>query len=165
MLTQEQTQKAKTKKAFEPYVDCFGVLHVNPESKALDLTGDEYRMLNKVQPVLSGEGQTVPKIVGKLDIYEQTQSFKDDVGMAGMEKMINSGKAFAVDYMDDGKHGGDVSDLPDNVNDANTLAVQSKGVYNGGTSNEDFVNIVNDIVNKALAQKASAEKAPEGGEK
>lgn len=165
MATQEQNQKAKTKKQFEPYVDCFGVYHSQPEAKALDLTGDEFRVLNKVQPVLSGEGQTVPKIVGKLDIYEQTQSFKDDVGMAGMKKMLNSGKAFAVDYMDDGKHGGDVSGLPDNVNDANALAQQSKSVYNGGTTDKDFIDAVTDIVNQALAQKASAEKAPEGGEK
>lgn len=165
MATQEQNQKGKTKKVFTPYVDSFGVYHNQPEAKALDLTGDEYRILNKVQPVLSGEGQTLPKVVGKLDIYEQTQLFKEEVGMAGMKKMLNSGKAFAVDYMDDGKHGGDISDLPDNVNDANTAAMASKGVYSGDTSNEAFVQAVNDLVAKALAQKALAEKAPEGEQK
>lgn len=140
-------------------IDAFGVYH-DPERKIAvpDLNSDADRFLSVVQPVLVGEGRTEPKEVSKTDIYETTQSFKDETGMAGMQNLIKQGKAFPIQFMDDGKHSGDISNLPENINDAHTLAESSKEIYNGPLNKDALESYIKDIVAQATAQ-AQADKA------
>lgn len=63
-------------------------------------------------------GNTNIVITGHRDLDKEIQEFKDQTGFEGMRKLIAQGKATPRDFFDDGKHGQDVSGLPDNVNDA-----------------------------------------------
>lgn len=63
-------------------------------------------------------GNTVVVSTGKRDIQKEIQEFKNDCGFEGMRNLISQGRATPRDFYDDGKHGQDVANLPDNVNDA-----------------------------------------------
>lgn len=67
-------------------------------------------------------GNTNIVITGHRDLDKEIQEFKDQTGFEGMRKLIAQGKATPRDFFDDGKHGQDVSGLPDNVNDAYRVA-------------------------------------------
>lgn len=76
-----------------------------------------------VRPVLGVEldkdtGNTVVVSTGVVDVDQEIQQRKNDCGFEGMRKLIATGQARPIDFMDDGKHSGDISGLPDNVNDA-----------------------------------------------
>lgn len=63
-------------------------------------------------------GNTKVVITGTRDLDKEIQEFKDQTGFEGMRKLIAQGKATPRDFFDDGKHGQDVTGLPDNVHDA-----------------------------------------------
>lgn len=143
------------------FVDAFGVYH-SPKRvlSYADLNSDSDRFLVVVEPVLVGDGNTEPKEVSKTDIYETTQSYKDETGMEGMKNLIKQGKAFPIQFMDDGKRSGDISNLPDNINDAHTLAESSKSVYDGPLTKEALENVIKGILAESDAKaKAEADKA------
>lgn len=72
-------------------------------------------------------GNTVVVVTGTFDMQKKIQEFKDQCGFEGMRKLIAAGQATPKDFYDDGKHGQDVSGLPDNVNDA-FRAAQASGL-------------------------------------
>lgn len=85
-----------------------------PQKEALDWN---------IRPVLGVEldketGNTVVVSTGEVDIDQEIQQYKDQCGFEGMRKLIATGQARPIDFMDDGQHSGDISGLPDNVNDA-----------------------------------------------
>lgn len=63
-------------------------------------------------------GNTEIVVTERTDIDLEIQEYKDQCGFEGMRKLIAAGQARPIDFMDDGKHSGDVSGMPDNVNDA-----------------------------------------------
>lgn len=76
-----------------------------------------------IRPVLGVEldketGNTVVVSTGVVNIDSEIQQYKDQCGFEGMRKLIATGQARPVDFMDDGNHSGDISGMPDNVHDA-----------------------------------------------
>lgn len=101
--------------------DCFGKIIRTPiTTEATDRFQVEYdAVLNKET------GQFETKIVGKTDIVEITQSFKDQCGIEAMKLAIAKGQDPAI-FADDGNHGGDFSGRPTNLNDAYRAALNSQ---------------------------------------
>lgn len=111
-------------------------------------------------------GNTVVVSTGKRDIHREIQEFKNDCGFEGMKNLIAQGKATPRDFYDDGKHGQDVANLPDNVNDAFRAAMAAsqdsgnlfadlgiKPVYNrdGSIDQEATEKALTDAINKKFS--------------
>lgn len=120
---EKQIEEKKTFKKFDPF-----------SGKAVDSTFDKYSSVDydvNNQPILGLDlnketGNTVVVVTGYRDIQREIQEFKDDCGFEGMRKLIAQGRAQPKDFYDDGAHGLDVADLPDNVNDAYRAALSAK---------------------------------------
>lgn len=83
-----------------------------------DLKRDPNKMEEIALELDKETGNTNVVITGTRDLDKEIQEFKDQTGFEGMRKLIAQGKATPRDFFDDGKHGQDVSGLPDNVHDA-----------------------------------------------
>lgn len=144
------------------YVDAFGIYHCKENDHSFSLArNEEDRFLAIVEPVLDPKtGNTTPKMTGKKDIYEETQSYKDQTGMAGALLAISRGTN-PLAFADDGQHGVDITGLPDNINDAYQNAQEAKKDYSGGLSNADYQAMVDKIVADAQAKIAAAKAEAE----
>lgn len=103
----------KTDKPEKKIVYFHGFAYVPPEPSKLD---DKY--LVQPKPVLDPEtGETKIDGSDKLDLYELTQSYRDQCGLEFMLKQMKLGIVAPESVADDGKHSGDAS-MPLDINDA-----------------------------------------------
>lgn len=144
------------------YVDAFGIYHCKANDHSFSLPrNEEDRFLAIVEPVLDPKtGNTKPKMTGKKDLYEETQSYKDQTGMAGAILAISKG-ANPLAFADDGTHGVDITGLADNINDAYQNAQEAKAEYSGDLTNEAYQNLVNKLIADAKAKISASNAAAE----
>lgn len=144
------------------FVDAFGIYHCKENDHSFSLArNEEDRFLVIVEPVLDPKtGNTTPKMTGKKDLYEETQSYKDQTGMAGALLAISRGTN-PLAFADDGQHGVDIIGLADNINEAFENSQKAKEDYSGGLSNHDYQAMVDKIVADAQAKIAAAKSAAE----
>lgn len=113
---QAQAQQATIKKVV--FVDPFTGIKAKEASEVIEYAQDvDHPDILGVE-LDKDTGNTVVVSTGKRDIPREIQEFKNDCGFEGMKNLIAQGKATPRDFYDDGKHGQDVANLPDNVNDA-----------------------------------------------
>lgn len=86
--------------------DPFGVVIREPDP-GLDLGRRDFIKLKvKFDPKT---GSTTPDESEVIDLYELTQTYRDQCGMELAQKLIKNGLAMPGDFADDGQHSGDVS--------------------------------------------------------
>lgn len=99
--------------------------------------------------------------VEPLNIYEMTQTFKDQVGMEMVKRMIASGQASPEDFWDDAQHSGDES-LPTDINTLHEYVMEEKknaaavvgalgGNLNEALASGDVEKYINGLVAQAIA--------------
>lgn len=76
-------------------------------------------------------GNTKVVVTGEVNIDKEIQERVNDSGFEGMRRLIATGQARPIDFMDDGKHGVDATKMPDNVNDAYRAALAANDESNG----------------------------------
>lgn len=93
---------------------------------AVRLRKDSKICLKPVAKVIDGKpGMTVPDFSDQVTVQSIVDSYKDECGLAYALRQINQGRLMPTQLMDKGDRSGDVSNLPDNVNDAYQLAKAS----------------------------------------
>lgn len=70
-------------------------------------------------------GNTEVVVTGQTDIDREIQEFKNQCGFEGMRDLIAKGQATPKDFYDDGRHGQDLSGMPDSIHDAYRAAMAS----------------------------------------
>lgn len=105
----------------EKKIDAFGIVGFEP---SLGVKADE-KFLDQFDIEFDKEtGNTKVVKVGKINLVEQIQTYKDDCGLELMKKMLAQGTDPAV-FADDGSHGGDTT-LPHDLNTAYAVAQEAK---------------------------------------
>lgn len=158
-MSEKQVEKAKVFEKVDPFSGK-KVVSKFPKSEKLNIDFNDVEELGLELDKETGNTKVV--VTGHRDIHREIQEFKDDCGFEGMRKLIEQGKATPRDFYDDGKHGQDVADLPDNVNDAFRAAVDSNkksdavlqelGVNPKGMSQADVEKAITDAVNRRFDQ-------------
>lgn len=127
-------------------------------------------------------GDTIVEVKDYEDQQEVIKQFFDQCGMEGMRKLIAAGQARPADFYDDGKSGGDFTELPDNVNDAyrkaqegdskSTAVLSALGVTvvtdeKGNIDMSATEKAINDAIDakfKAIQEQSKAASTTEKGE-
>lgn len=86
----------------------------------------KYLVQLKVKPDLDHPGETIVDTSDKLDLQKLINSYKDDCGFEYMMRQIKSGQATLADFCDDGKHGADVTGIPEYIGDVKSQLVDPK---------------------------------------
>lgn len=124
-------------------------------------------------------GNTKVVVTGTEDIDRQIQECLEDSGFESMKRLIATGQARPLDFADDGKGGKDITNLPDNVNDAYRAALAAKEssdkvngqfnikpVYNadGSINMEATEKSINDAVRNMFASVQNKTEVKEDAE-
>lgn len=140
-------------------IDCFGVVgYEKPSGVKLD-----EQFLDQFDIELDkSTGNTKVVKVGKINIVEQIQTYRDDCGMELMKKMIAQGADPKV-FADDGLHGADCT-LPTDLNEALAAAQAATAKANAAADklgiqdyakSSDIEKLVLDALNKIQEQKVT----------
>lgn len=79
--------------------------------------------IKPVAKVVEGKpGMTIPDFSDQVSVQKLIDSYKDETGLAYALRQINNGRLMPSQLMDKGDKGADVSEIPDNVNDAYRLS-------------------------------------------
>lgn len=108
--------------------------------------------------------------ISKRVLDKEIQSYKDECGMAYVLRQIAAGRLSITDIADDGKSGGDITGMPETLNQAcqDAITAQEIGKQEAAKlglkafTEEELQNFVNAEIKKAKEAQA---KAAEGGEK
>lgn len=119
-MSEKQAEKAKVFKKIDPFSGK-EVDSVFAKTDRLNLNFNDFEEIGLELDKETGNTKVV--VTGHRDLHREIQEFKDDCGFEGMKKLIETGRAVPRDFYDDGKHGQDAADLPDNVNDAYRAAL------------------------------------------
>ena len=151
-------------KVQEIKVDCFGI-PVSESEKGF-LLDEKYMVKPKL--VLNKEtGSTKVDRSDKVNLEEMIQSYRDQVGVEAIMRMMAKGQIMPGQVADDGKHGLDISQFPDNVNEARDAAIVAQaqkkeiakifGVNPKDLTPETFEKVINAAVEKKLAEAKQKE--------
>lgn len=145
--------------------DAFG--HFVPSGDFAQKNGDG--LLHQYGLELDKEtGNTKIVETGTVDLRELINSYKDQCGMAYARQLLKTGAVSPEAFCDDGRHGADVSVMPDNLNDSYRLALAAKengdrvaadlGIHEDYMTASDVTKLVQDAVQAALAAKSQEAK-------
>lgn len=100
-----------------------------------------------------------------IDLYAQIQSYKDSCGMTAAQELIARGLKAPDAFADDPADYGDISTMPDNINDAyqaNEQAAAAARAYGieGIQTQAELDSYIKSMVAKELAASKEASAAP-----
>lgn len=118
-------------------------------------------------------GNTIPVVAEEIDIAELVNSFKEQTGVEQALRLISSGQATADQFADDGKHGADLTQIPDYAGDLlrqnielqaqKELIKEQYGLSDADLEGKDLEAVIKAAVEKRLADiKAQAADQKEG---
>lgn len=115
-MAKEETKEIK--------FDAFGI-PVREKEKGIKC---DDKFLVKPKLVLDKEtGSTKIDVSDKIDTCQMIQSYRDQVGVEAIMRLMAKGQLNPAAVADDGKHGLDISKLPDNINEARDAAIAAQG--------------------------------------
>lgn len=120
----ERQVKAQEKKTFKK-VDPFSGRVFESDIPVVKPHSIDWNRVETLGVELDKEtGNTSAVVTSTVELDKQIQEYKDDCGFEGMANLIQKGRATPRDFYDDGKSGGDFSQVPDNIHDAYRLAAK-----------------------------------------
>lgn len=117
-------------------------------------------------------GVAYPDFSDQVDVQKIVDSYKESTGLAYALAQINAGRLMPSQLADKGTGSVDISDMPDNVNEAHRLALEDAGKAKEvaaqlGLDSIDPAKIekmVTDAINKKFAESQAAQQQKKEGE-
>lgn len=142
-----------------PNLDAFG----HPKREYVEFVPHIKSVITKYGLELEKEtGTTHAVIAEEIDVNELVESFRDQTGYENAMRLIKSGQVSPDEFADDGKHGADITNVPDYAGDLLRQEIETKAQKEAikqayGLSEEDLQNDDLEAVIKAAVEKRIAE--------